>query len=222
MYLLMALILFTSFSPGIDATPSAESGQAGSDSPAVMVERNTNDNATTYSISQPGCRIEWIARDTEVGVIKLWSPCVLPLPQQMPLLERLYAEFLRTDKNAGALRTLFLGEIDPDTASGPRDMSIRLALGAHKSSEWDARRGDARNGNINGFVKDLANREMIYPELKELFGRFHQNIQVAYVEKVLVQRADQLPYYDLLKAQGVQASEKLPFDCMTWFTIAAQ
>ena len=82
--------------------------------------------------------------------------------------------------------------------------------------------GEAKSGDINGFVKDLANREMIYPELKELFGRFHQNIQIAYVEKVLVQRADQLPYYDLLKAQGVQASEKLPFDCMTWFAIAAQ
>jgi hypothetical protein len=175
-----------------------------------------------YSIAQPGCRIEWIARNAEVGVIKLWSECSLPLPQQMPLIERLYTEFLRTDKNAGAVRTLFLGEIDPDTASGPRDMSIRLALGAHKSSGWDVRRGEARNGDTNGFVKDLANREMIYPELKELFGRFHKNLQVAYVEKVLVQRADQLPYYGLLKAQGVQASEKLPFDCMTWFAITAQ
>lgn len=221
-YLLMALILFTSFSPGIDATSSAESGQAGSDSPAVMVERSTNNNATTYSIALNDCKIEWIARNTEVGVVKLWSQCTLPLSQQMPLIERLYEEFLRTDKNARALRTLFLGEIDPDTGNGPRDMSIRLALGAHKSSRWDAQRGDARNGNINGFVKDLANREMIYPELKELFGRFHQNIRVTYVEKVLVQRADQLPYYDLLKAQGVQASEKLPFDCMTWFAIAAQ
>ena len=111
-YLLMALILFTSFSPGIDATPSAESGQAGSDSPAVMVERSTNNNATTYSIALNDCKIEWIARNTEVGVVKLWSQCALPLSQQMPLIERLYEAFLRADKNARALRTLFLGEID--------------------------------------------------------------------------------------------------------------
>lgn len=221
-YLFMALLFFASFSPDIDATPPAQPGQAGIDPPAVTVERSSNDNATTYSISQPGCRIEWIARNAEVGVIKLWSECSLPLLKQMPLIEMIYAEFLRTDSNARSLRMLFLGEIDPNAATGARDMSIRLALAAHKSSGWDARRGDARNGDENGFVKDIANREMIYPELKELFGRFHQNIHVAFVEKVLVQRADQLPYYDLLKAQGVQASEKLPFDCMTWFTIAAQ
>jgi hypothetical protein len=188
----------------------------------VLVERSASDNATTYSIAQQGCRIEWIARNAEVGVIKLWSECSLPLLKQMPLVEMIYAEFLRTDSNARSLRMLFLGEINPDAVTGARDMSIRLALAAHKSSVWDARRGDARNGDENGFVKDIANREMIYPELKEMFGRFHQNIQVAFVEKVLVQRADQLPYYDMLKAQGVQASEKLPFDCMTWFTITAQ
>ncbi len=221
-YLLGGLLFFASFSPGSAANPAAPAAQPKSDPPAVVVDQSINDNATTYSIALNDCKIEWIARNTEVGVIKLWSECGLPLSEQMPLIERLYAEFLRTDSNARALRTLFLGEIDPDTASGPRDMSIRLALAAHKSSGWDARRGDASNGDENGFVKAIANREMIYPELKELFGRFHQTIQVAYVEKVLVQRAEKLPYYDLLKAQGVQASEKLPFDCMTWFTIAAQ
>ena len=222
LYLMAALLCFTSFGRVYAANPAAPPSTADCTPLTAAIERRVDYNATTYGITCQDCRIEWIARDTEVGVVKLWSQCALPLSQQMPLIERMYAEFLRTDRNAGALRTLFLGEIDPDTASGPRDISIRLALGAHRSSEWDARRGDARNGNINGFVKDLANREMIYPELKELFGRFHQNIQVAYVEKVLVQRADKLSYYDRLKKQGVQPSDRLPFDCMTWFTIAAQ
>jgi hypothetical protein len=221
-YLLGALFFCAAFSPCIAAGPATPAAPAGINPPAVMVERSASDNATTYSIAQQGCRIEWIARNAEVGVIKLWSECSLPLLKQMPLIEMIYAEFLRTDSNARSLRMLFLGEINPDATTGARDMSTRLALAAHKSSGWDARRGDAKNGDENGFVKDIANREMIYPELKELFGRFHQNIQVAFVEKVLVQRADQLPFYDLLKAQGVQAAEKLPFDCMTWFTITAQ
>ena len=197
--------------------PSAECRAA-----EVMVERNADDTETTYGISCKNCRIEWIARDAEIGVVKLWSHCPLPLSEQMPLLNRIYAQFLRRDRNARELRTLFMGEIDPDAETGSREMSIRLALAAHKSSGWDARKGDAKSGDINGFVKDLANREMIYSELKELFARFQQNIKISCVEKVLVQQADKLPYFDQLNKQGVQATDKLPFDCMTWFSLSAQ
>jgi len=188
----------------------------------VMVGRDSDDTETTYSISCKNCRIEWIARDAEIGVVKLWSHCPLPLSEQIPLLDRIYAQFLRRDRNARALRTLFMGEIDPDAETGSREMSIRLALAAHKAPGWDARKGDAKSGDINGFVKDLANREMIYSELKELFARFQQNVKISCVEKVLVQQADKLPYFDQLNKQGVQASDKLPFDCMTWFALSAQ
>ncbi len=188
----------------------------------VMVERNADYAETTYGISCKNCRIEWIARDAEVGVVKLWSQCSLPLSEQMPLLNRIYDHFLRRDRNARALRTLFMGEIDPDAEAGSREMSIRLALAAHKSSGWDARKGEAKSGDMNGFVKDLANREMIYSELKELFTRFQQDVKISCVEKVLVQQADKLPYFDQLNKQGVQATDKLPFDCMTWFAIAAE
>jgi len=215
MGLLAVLFFFPSFSRSNAGNPGGHLPHAESTPSEVIIERSTDDNATTYYISHKDCRIEWIARDAEVGVVKLWSQCALPLSEQMLLITRIYTEFLRTDKNARALHMLFLGEIDPDTATGPRDMSIRLALAAHKSPEWDAQRGEARNGDINGFVKDLANREMIYPELKELFGRVHQSIKVSCVEKVLVQRAEILPYFDQLKKRGVKASDKLPFDCMT-------
>jgi hypothetical protein len=63
---------------------------------------------------------------------------------------------------------------------------------------------------------------MIYPELKELFAHFHKNITFSCAGKVLVQKAEKLPFFDRLKQQGVKAADKLPFDCMTWFSIAAQ
>jgi hypothetical protein len=62
---------------------------------------------------------------------------------------------------------------------------------------------------------------MIYPELKELFARFHKSITFSCAEKVLVQKAGELPFYEQLQQQGVKAADKLPFDCMTWFSIAA-
>jgi len=140
----------------------------------------------------------------------------------IPLLEKICAEFFSKDKNAQAFRTLFWGRLEPDTPNGSRELSLRLALAAYKSPGWDTKKGKPKNGDINGFVKDLANKEMIYPELKKLFERFHKSIKFSCAEKVLVLKTDKLPFYEQLKQQGVKAADKLPFDCMTWFTIAAQ
>lgn len=78
----------------------------------------------------------------------------------------------------------------------------------------------SKAGDINGFVRDLANREMIYPELKDLFERFNRTIRFSCAEKVLVGKAGKPPFYDALKVHGVGAEDKLPFDCMTWFSIS--
>ena len=193
---------------------------AGAVSP-VTIEHSSQWNATIYKISSGGCTIEWIARNSEPGVIKHSAECALPLAEQMPLLEKICSEFFSKDKNAQAFRTLFWGRLEPDVPNGSRELSLRLALAAHKSPSWDAKKGKPKNGDINGFVKDLANREKIYPELKELFESFHKSIKFSCAEKVLVQKADKLPFYDQLKLQGVKATDKLPFDCMTWFSVSA-
>jgi len=69
-------------------------------------------------------------------------------------------------------------------------------------------------------VKDFANRADIYPELKELFKFFHKSIKFSCAEKVLVLKAEKLPFFDELKQHGIKASDRLPFDCMTWFSIS--
>ena len=188
---------------------------------AVVIEHSAQWNATIYKISSGDCTIEWIARNSEIGVIKYWSQCALSLAEQLPLLEKICGEFFSKDKNAQAFRTLYWGRLEPDTPNGSRELSLRLALAAHKSPGWDAKKGKPKNGDINGFVKDLANREMIYPELKKLFERFHKNIKFSCAEKVLIMKADKLPFYEQLKQQGVKAGDKLPFDCMTWFSVSA-
>ena len=186
----------------------------------VIVEHSSQWNATIYNISSKDCTIQWIARNSEVGVIKYWSQCTLSLAEQLPLLEKICAEFFSKDKNAQAFRTLYWGRLEPDTPNGSRELSLRLALAAHKSPGWDAKKGKPKNGDINGFVKDLANSEMIYPELKELFEHFHKSIKFSCAEKVLVQKAEKLPFFDQLKKKGIKATDKLPFDCMAWFSIS--
>lgn len=185
----------------------------------VTIEHDSQWNATIYKISGRDCTISWIARNSEIGVIKQSAKCTVSLSEQVLLLEKICAEFLSKDKNAQVFRTLFWGRLEPDNVNGSRELSLRLVLAAHKSPGWDAKRGKPKSGDINGFVKDLANREMIYPELKELFARFHKSIKFSCAEKVLVQKAGELPFYKQLQQQGVKASDKLPFDCMTWFSV---
>jgi len=188
--------------------------------PNVTIEHSTLDNATIYSTSSGGCSITLTARDSEKGVIKQCSQCASPLALQLPLLTKIYEEFFSSDENAQVFRTLFWGRLEPDTQNGSREMSLRLALAAYKSPGWDVKRGKPKSGDINGFVKDLANRAMIYPELKELFERFDRIITFSCAEKVLVTEAAKLPFCDQLKQRGIKATDKLPFDCMTWFAVS--
>jgi hypothetical protein len=178
------------------------------------------DNQTIYSISDGYCKIEWIARNSEIGVVKHLSRCNATLARQLPLIMQICTEFLARDKNAGAFRTLFWGRLTPDGSKpDAHELSFRIALAAFKSPGWDVKRGRPKNGDINGFVRDIANREMIYPELKEVFRSFNKSVRFSSAEKVLVSNAGKFPFFDQLKQHGVKASDKLPFDCMIWFSV---
>jgi hypothetical protein len=100
-------------------------------------------------------------------------------------------------------------------------MSFRLAVAAFASSGWDKIRGRPTQGDINRFTRDLANQARIYPELQELFAGFPRRVTLSHVEKVLVLKAGQLPFFDQLKKLGVKAADRLPFDCMAWFAVTA-
>ena len=129
--------------------------------------------------------------------------------------------FFGHDKNAQAFRTLFWGGLEAERKPASQELPLRLALAAYQSPGWDVKKGKPKNGDINGFIKNLADREPIYPELKELFRRFDRHITLASVEKVRVLEAEKLPFYGQLKQKGVTAADRLPFDCMAWFSISA-
>jgi hypothetical protein len=200
----------------LDMPPPMSKQQAS----AAAVTYSATDKETTYGISSGNCAIYWIARDAEPGVILRREKCSLPLSGQIPLLAQICTEFFNSG-HAPAFRTLFWGRLAPDgSLPVSQELSIRIARAAHKSPGWDVKKGRPKNGDINGFIKDLANRQMIYPELKELFERFHKNITLCCVEKVLVAKAGNLPFFDQLKQDGIRASDRLPFDCLAWFAVA--
>jgi len=209
---------------GDDASLNTLQQNSEQNSSAVTVKYSDLDNATIYSISSKDCAIEWIARNSEIGVIKHLAKCTtVPLSQQLPLLARICTEFYSKDKNSQSFRTLFWGRLTPDESKPAlQELSLRIALAAHKSPGWDVKRGKPKKGDINAFVRDLANAEMIYPELKELFERFQKKITFSCAEKVLVAKAGKLPFFDQLNLHGIKASDRLPFDCMTWFSVSAQ
>jgi hypothetical protein len=199
----------------VPRTPAAEA-------PVATVARNASDGTTTYRAAAGDCVVAWVARDVEPGVVLHRSRCGASLAREVPLIQAVGAAFLAQDPHADAWRTLFWGRLAPDDArDGPQDLACRLALAAHGSPGWDGRKGKPRGGDINGFVRDLADRAMIYPELRVLFGSLGREVRFASAEKVLVARAGDLPFYDRLQPHGVVPGEKLPFDCLAWFAVGA-
>jgi hypothetical protein len=139
----------------------------------------------------------------------------------MTLLMKICAALFDHDENARTFRTLFWGGLEAERKPASQELPFRLALAAYQSTDWDVRKGTSKNGDLNGFIKDLANREPIYPELKELFRRFRRDITLSVVEKVRVLEAGKLPFYDRLRQNGVMPKDRLPFDCMAWFAVTS-
>jgi hypothetical protein len=224
--LLAAMLLFSGVCSATPAAGEMNGSQppAGTADPSrVTVEVQTHDGetlyATRYRAARGDCSITWIAYNNEPGVVKYEAVCPATLEEQLPLMNGICATFLGRDRNAPSFRTLFWGRLAPDSVTASREMSFRLAVAAFRSAEWDRGRGQPQHGDINRFTRDLANQARIYPELQELFSGFHRTVTLSHAEKVLVMKAERLPFFDRLKKLGVKAGDRLPFDCMAWFAV---
>jgi len=204
---------------GCAGTQRTETGRQGAGANPVPVQIDHAAGESAYSVSRGPCRIEWSIRSVEAHLVHHRAECSLPVKEQMPLIESLMREVLEGSAGPERLRTLFWGRIYPD-GEPDTTLAFRLALAAHRSPHWDSVRGRPENGDPNGFVRSLANEAMIYPELRDAFRSFGLEIRVMSVEKVLIQRAAALPFYDRLAPNGVRPADRLPIDGMTWFSIS--
>lgn len=198
-----------------DGGPRAPTVQPAS-SPAPVVTRSDSGGEISYHVADDACHIHWNIRVTQPDVIQHRSNCRLLLQAQQPLLQALWEA---TAPAAGTSLQLFWGRLCPDAGCGERQLSQRLALAAFHSPAWDTGRGQPASGHANAFVRTLANAQPIYPEMKTFFAQQGYTFELSGVEKVLVSPASDLPYYDVLRQQGVPPEAKLPFDAQAWFRL---
>jgi hypothetical protein len=161
------------------------------------------------------CRIRWVVSRTGVnaGVAQLRSDCRLTMSEQLLLQSKVLA---RVAADEPGLRILFWGRL----GKWP-EWSGRLALAATRSASWDAKAGQPKAGySMNAFVLSLMSQIDIFSELQRLLADLHLRIKVSGVEKVSVTAAGGLPsFVTHLAPAGVSASDKVPFDCLIWFSV---
>ena len=195
-------------------------GGASKDKDEVAVKDGPENRETDYTIVSGDCRITWTVYRTEAnrGVIRHRSDCGLALAEQAPLIGKILRKVMAADAEAAGFRTLSWGRLHPD---GARDLTMpaRLALAAARSAEWDKAKGAPRGGDVNGWVRKLANEAPIYEELRPVFSQSGLDIRLSSVEKVLVQPAGRLEFFEKLREGGVRASDRVPFDCQAWFSV---
>ena len=161
------------------------------------------------------CRIRWVVSRTGVnaGIAQLRSDCRLTMSEQLPLQSKLLA---RVAADEPGLRTLFWGGLGKWA-----EWSERLALAAARSAAWDAKTGKPKAGqSVNAFVLSLMSQTDIFSEFEQVLADLHLRIKVSGVEKVSVTAAGSLPFFSgHLAPAGVSASDKVPFDCLIWFSV---
>ena len=189
---------------------------AGQTDTPVSVEDHPERQETVYQIAERSCEIEWTVSHSQVnrGVIQQRGACTLALGQQAPLIAKLLEAVIREAGGRDTPHTLYLGRLAPFPG-----LSARLAVLAARSSQWDAQRGQAKNGRNNEIVKHLARQDHFYQEWQDAFRRAGLQIEVSSVEKVLVSKAGKLSFYRELQGQSVPAADQVPYDCQIWLAI---
>jgi len=161
----------------------------------VLVRSNPQYKETVYSlIGRDKKEISFTTYQTETNdqVLRFRSDSTLPLREQL-VLASLLLDRLTKDQPLSNFKTLSIGRLVMAFGTDIT-FSRRLTNAAHLSSPIPF-------SKQNNSVRDIANQQMIYAELKELFNKYGVNIKVSAVEKVLVNE------------------NGIPYDGMTWFSI---
>ena len=168
--------------------------------PKIIVRHEGDLKETIYALEDNSISLTTYETELNEDILRLRSKSELPLKEQVGSISRILTKLPKERK----FRTFFIGRLI-DAFGADRTLSERLSLAASQSPLWDHAKGDPRIGHENKFVKEIANQAMLYPELKEMFAKHGYEIQVASVEKVLI-----------------DPQTKLPYDCMTWFSLSSR
>ncbi len=185
----------------------------------VVIKNDSLFQTKSYSLNDSVGFItfEVYLSDLNKGIIRYRHKGAEPLNKQADSMKRILKTIFNDSTLNVEFSTLHWGRLNNSTN---RDftMAKRVALASANSDEWDKKSGKPFQGHANSFVQNLANSHKVYPELVNLFADFNYKIEVSGVEKVLVQQANKMPFWSEI-SDKVSSSDKLPFDCQTWFRI---
>jgi hypothetical protein len=211
----IGLVLIVSLGYWIYASNLKQAGQR------VTVKPNAEYKQTYYIIGDEknkSISITTYQTDLNKGVLQLRSYSDLPLDQQINQLSKVLDRVFKDEKKED-IHTLFVGRLIYAFGYNNPQMSERLALAASKSPLWNKKSGKAVTGYNHVAVEKIANNALIYPELKQLFKKHGYDIKVSGFEKILIGTPDKTPFGAFLLEKGGKPSDKLPFDCLTWFRL---
>jgi len=197
--------------------PLLSLAQAPQDAPVAIAD---DPLGTAYTASRGDCRIVWVVAYEGInrGVIMHRPHCRQPLAEQAPLFGRILEAIAPEPERFQAIRTVHWGRLFPDGATDGT-LSVRVALAAWRSPDWDPRAGRPRSGDMNGFIRGLVNETRFAPEIEAVFEAHGLAVTVASVEKVLVAQARDLPFFDALGGEGVKPDDHVPWDAQVWFSV---
>jgi hypothetical protein len=189
----------------------------------IQIQAVPENKEIKYYHQAEGYRLEWTTYELEQNqnVVKHLQGDIT-IEDMQPILAAMIKTVFDTEKNALAdkINTLAWGRIVPDNSIKNTEVSKRLVVAAALAREWDRKTGSVKTGQeINTWIKDLANQADIFYEIPQAFEEQGMTIKISSVEKVLVSRADALPYFEKIKKFGIKAEDKLPWDCQVWFDI---
>jgi len=180
--------------------------------PAVIVARDSN--GVTATAHYPGRCVASLSHSSP-GALRYRNECEPVLSANVRMLAALMAALFGTAALPDEVTQLDAGRL---VMTWP-DLALRLALAARASPDWDAKRAARDDGHANALVRDLANRQGVFREIEDLFGRRGRGVALASVQKVLIGPPGLTPIAAQLRASGVGEREPLPFDAQLWFQL---
>ncbi|KAA3610176.1 MAG: hypothetical protein D8M58_06905 [Calditrichaeota bacterium] len=188
-------------------------------SPPIKVEVDSLYQTKYFSLSDSSDTyvIEVFLSDLNKGIMRYRYEGERQLSQQIKPIRNLLEHVFADSSISNEFTTLQWGSL---IRSEKNDfiMAQRLAMAAAQSNKWNKSSGKPFQGHENTFVQIIANEQNIYPELTDLFNELGYKIEISGVEKVFIQTAVKLPFWENISGQ-VNENAKLPYDCQTWFKI---
>jgi hypothetical protein len=165
--------------------------------PEIVILHRPDVKEIVYALEDNSLSLTTYETELNRHVLRLRSKSELPLKEQVAIISKILKKMPKERR----FRTFFIGRLIY-AFGADRTLSERLSLAASQSPLWDKAKGRPQSGHENQCVKEIANQTMIYPELREMFAKHGYEIEVSGVEKVLI-----------------DPQTKLPYDCMTWFSL---